>query len=227
MKKSVSNFLLQVIIGGLFLLGSISFHSCEPDCEPEEEKNECDTCIRVLKPNIYLYPTENTNLDVSISFPLGGKIITSIPDFKTGWKINVDTNGIINNKYDFLFYESEQPDVWQMDKGWIISKSELEWFFTENLTKYGFSGREIKDFTDYWIPRLKDYEFYEIYPQESDIINTVIKLEFSKSPDALLRLFYLIRGTDSDTNNKIIIPTDNFQFKRIGFCITEWGVILK
>lgn len=227
MKKSVSNFLFQVIIGGLFLLGSISYQSCEPLDRPDEEEDECDTCIRALKPNIYLYPTENTNLDVSISFPLGGKIITSIPDYARGWKINVDTNGIINNKFDFLFYESEQPDVWQMDKGWIISKTELEGFFTENLTKYGFYGREIKDFMDYWIPRLKDHEFYEIYPQESDIINSVIKLEFSKSPEAVLRLFYLIRGTDSDTNSKIIVPTDNFQFKRIGFYITEWGVILK
>jgi hypothetical protein len=228
MKKSILNLvLIQILICGLFLLSSVPFQSCEPVDKPDEKENECDTCIRVLKPNIYLYPTENTNLDVSISFPLGGKIIASIPDFKTGWKINADTNGIINSEYEYLFYESEQPDVWQINEGWIIKRTELEQFFTENMLKYGFYGREIKDFIDYWIPRLKDYEFYGIYPQESDIINTVIKLEFSKSPDAVLRLFYLIRGTDSDTNSKIIVPTDNFQFKRIGFYITEWGVILK
>jgi len=227
MKKSVLNFLLQIIIGGLFLLGSIPFHSCEPDCEPDEEENECDTCIRVLKPNIYLYPTENTFLDVSISFPLGGKIITSIPDYKTGWKINVDADGIINSKYDFLFYESEQPDVWQMDKGWIIRKTESEQFFTENLSKYGFNGKEVRDFIDYWIPRLKDYEYYEIYPQELNIIETVIKLEISRTPNNVLRLFYLIKGTNNETNNNIITPTDNFQFTRTGFCVTEWGVILK
>ena len=227
MKKSVLNFLLQIIIGGLFLLGSIPFHSCEPDCEPDEEENECDTCIRVLKPNIYLYPTENTFLDVSISFPLGGKIITSIPDYKTGWKINVDADGIINSKYDFLFYESEQPDVWQMDKGWIIRKTESKQFFTENLSKYGFNGKEVRDFIDYWIPRLKDYEYYEIYPQELNIIETVIKLEISRTPNNVLRLFYLIKGTNNETNNNIITPTDNFQFTRTGFCVTEWGVILK
>jgi hypothetical protein len=226
MKKSILSFvLIQVFIGGLLFLGSIPFHSCEP--EPDQEEHECDTCIRVLKPNIYLYPAEKVNLDVSISFPLGGKVIASIPDYKTGWKVNVDTNGIINNNYDFLFYESEQPDVWQMDKGWIIRKTESERFFTENLSKYGFNGREIKDFIDYWIPRLKDYEYYEIYPQGKNIIDTVIALEFSETPDAVLRLFYLIKGTNNATNSKIITPEDDIQFKRTGFCVTEWGVILK
>jgi len=228
MKKSILNFvLIQIFIGGLFLLGSVPFQSCEPVDKPDEEENECDTCIRVLKPNIYLYPTENTVLSVSINFPLGGKIITSIPDYASGCTIDVDTSGIINSEYDYLFYESDQPDVWQINEGWIIKKTELEQFFTENMLKYGFFGREIKDFIDYWIPRLKDYEFYEIYPQGSNIIDTVIKLEFSRTPDSVLRLFYLIRGTDNDSNINIITPTDNFPFKRIGLCVTEWGVVLK
>jgi len=222
MKKSILSFILiQVFIGGLLFLGSIPFHSCEPESDPEEHE------VRVYKPNIYLYPAEKVSLDVSISFPLGGKIIASIPDYTEGWKVNVDTNGIINDKYDFLFYESEQPDVWQMDKGWIIRTTELEWFFTENLTKYGFRGREIRDFTDYWIPRLKDYEYYEIYPQGKSIIDTVISLEFSETPDAVSRLFYLIRGTKNATNSKIITPAEDMQFNRTGFCVTEWGVILK
>jgi hypothetical protein len=214
---------IQAFIGGLFLLSSISFQSCEPD----EAEYECDTCIRALKPNIYLYPTENTTLSVSLNFPFGGKIITSIPAYKSGWRINVDKNGTINNKYDYLFYESDQPDIWQLNKVWVIKRAELEKFFTENLSKYGFYGREIKDFIDYWIPLLKNYEFYEIYPQESNIIETVIKLEISKTPDTVLRLFYLIKGTDKDTNNNIITPGGDFQFKRTGFCVTEWGVILK
>jgi len=140
---------------------------------------------------------------------------------------NSGSTWTVNSAYDFLFYESEQPDVWQMDKGWIIRKTESERFFTENLSKYGFNGREIKDFIDYWIPRLKDYEYYEIYPQGKNIIDTVIALEFSETPDAVLRLFYLIKGTNSATNSNIITPADNIQFKRTGFCVTEWGVILK
>lgn len=226
MKKSILSFvLIQAIIGGLLFLGSIPFQGCEP--EPDPEEHECDTCIRVYKPNIYLYPTEDKILNVSLKFPSGGKIIASIPDYGKGWLVSVDTNGIINNKYEYLFYESEQPDVWQKNEGWIINVSDLEQFFTENLSKYGFIGREIKDFTDYWIPKLKGYECYEIYPQEKKIIDIVITLEITDTPDAVLRLFYLIRGTNSATNSKIITPADNIPFIRTGFCVTEWGVVLK
>ncbi|MDO9581463.1 MAG: hypothetical protein Q7J06_13025 [Bacteroidales bacterium] len=226
MKKSIIKVIIfQIIIGGLFLFISTPFQSCEPD-EPENE-NECDTCIRVLKPNIYIYPTERSQLSVNLSFPHGGKIITSIPYYGNGWKIEVDTAGLINNKYEYLFYESEQPDVWQLNEGWIIKRPELETFFTDNMLRYGFYGREIKDFTDYWIPRLVNSEYYEIYPQESGIIETVIKLGISKIPDNTLRLFYVIKGVNSDSNNKINIPVEIIQFNRSGFCITEWGMILK
>jgi hypothetical protein len=223
MKKSVLRFVfIQAIFGVLLLLGSFPFHGCEP-----EPVNECDTCIMVLKPNIYLYPAENKIVSVALNFPAGGKVTASIPDYRKGWIVSVDTNGIINNKYEYLFYESGQPDVWQTNEGWIISVADLEQFFTGNLSGYGFIGREIKDFTDYWIPRLKGYEYYEIYPQEKKIIDSVIALEITNTPDAVLRLFYLIRGTNSATNDEITAPADNTPFIRSGFCVTEWGVVLK
>jgi hypothetical protein len=203
---------------------SSPFQSCKKPVEPK-----CDTCNRIVvyKPNIYLYPTEKSQISVNLSFPHGGKIITSIPYYGNGWMIDVDTSGLINNKYDYLFYESEQLDVWQLNEGWIIKRSELDKFFPNNMLRYGFTIREIKDFTDYWIPRLTNSEYYEIYPQDSDIIQTVIKLEISKAPDNILRLFYVIKGVDSDSNKKMSLPGENIQFKRNGFCVTEWGVILK
>ncbi len=141
--------------------------------------------------------------------------------------IDVDTSGLINSKFEYLFYESEQPDVWQLNEGWIIKRSELETFFTDNMLKYGFFGREIKDFTDYWIPRLVDSEYYEIYPQESSTIETVIKLKISKVPDNTLRLFYVIKAVNNNSNSRITIPLEKNKFNRSGFCVTEWGVLLK
>ncbi len=222
MKKPILSFVfIQLILGGLLFLGSVTFHGCKPEPEPDPGD------VRLYKPNIYLYPTEKKILGVTLNFPRGGRIITSIPDYGKGWLVSVDTNGIINNKFEYLFYESDQPDIWQTNEGWIINVSDLEEFFTDNLAEYGFNGREIKDFTDYWIPRLKDYEYYEIYPQEKKLIDTVITLEITDAPDAVLRLYYLIRGADSDVNSKIIAPADKLPFIRTGFCVTEWGVVLK
>ena len=222
MRNTILNLVIfQIIIGALFLSISIPFQSCEPDEPP------CDTCGPVTKkPNIYLYPTERSQISVNLSFPLGGKIITSIPAYENGWTVDVDTSGIIDNNYEYLFYESKQPDIWQLNDGWIIKRSELETFFKDNMLKHGFNGREIKDFIDYWIPRLKAFEYYEIYPQESNIINTAVILEITKKPEDVLRLYYLIKGVNSDSN-KFNIPIINSQFNRSGFCVTEWGVILK
>jgi hypothetical protein len=224
MKKSILKLIvLQVIIGTLFLLTSTPFQSCKPH-DPN-----CDSCNRsvVYKPNIYLYPTERSQISVNIRFPQGGKIITSIPYYGNGWVIDVEPSGLINKKYDYLFYESEQPDVWQLNEGWIIKRSELNIFFTDNMSRNGFVDTEIKDFTDYWIPRLVNSEYFEIYPQESYIIESVIKLDISKTPDNILRLFYVIKGVNNDSNKMISLPNENPKFLRNGFSVTEWGVILK
>ncbi len=222
MSKSIlRTVFIPFSIGGFLLLGSFPFNGCEP------EPDYCDTCIQVFKPNIYLYPTDNKIVSVTLDFPAGGRVTASIPDYRKGWLVSVDTNGIINNRYEYLFYESVQPDVWQTNAGWIINVVDLEKFFTENLAEYGFIGREIKDFTDYWIPRLNGYEYFEIYPQEKQVIDSVITLEITSTPDVVLRLFYLIRGTNNASNDEITTPADNTPFIRNGFSVTEWGVVLK
>jgi hypothetical protein len=104
--------------------------------------------------------------------------------------------------------------------------SELNGFFLDNMQKSGFKGREIEDFLDYWIPRLTDYSYYEIYPQDSRIINSVINLEINKKPDNILRLFYLIKGANT-INSNLKNPGEPSVFNRSGFYVTEWGVIIK
>lgn len=178
-----------------------------------------------LKPNIYIYPTENVQLSVNLSFPLGGNILTSIPEHNTGWNISVEPNGKIDNEYTYLFYESSQPSVWQTETGWQLQKTELTQFFTTNMASYGFSTQEITDFIDYWIPLLVDKEYYTIYPQTNIEIDQAISINFSTPPDKIMRLFYLIKGFDNKPTfelEKPVIPT----FERTGFYVTEWGVLL-
>lgn len=188
-------------------------------CKPDKKKGH-----QVYKPNIYIHSTENIQLSLKIEFPLGGEIVTSVPDYGSGWNISVDTTGLIDNKYTYLFYESIQPDVWQTAFGWVVKASELESFFRKNMASYGFKGQEIEDFIEYWIPRLKDYEYYSICPQTSDLIGQVIHLNFSKEPDQMLRLFYLIEGHNNFPGK--LAEADINNFKREGYFVAEWGVIL-
>ncbi|WP_400167860.1 hypothetical protein [Fidelibacter multiformis] len=177
----------------------------------------------VKKPNIYLYPEEECRLSVSLGFPQGGDVVISDPPYPHAWQdITVTPEGRIDNTYDYLFYEASVPDLWQRDKGWVISREDLSGFFSENLSAYGFNSREIDDFLEYWIPLLKNSTYYAIYPQHTADIDDVITLNISKTPDSILRLFYVIKEVpEAKTLPEPVIP----EFDRIGFAVTEWGVI--
>jgi len=179
---------------------------------------------QMAKPNIYIYPEKTVDLDVSLDFPLGGSVITSIPDYGTGWHVTVTPDGMIDGKYGYLFYESQNPDVFQYKYGWTVKNSDLEKFFRANMSDYGFAGREIEDFIEWWIPKF-DGNCYDIYPQTACEIDPVVKLNISIVPDSLQRLSYAVRETATCKEHlaePVIAP-----FERIGFSVLEWGVILR
>ncbi len=217
MKKVLIIISFFTLVLGLVFFLSSALQSCK---KPDDKS---DTA-RVYKPNIYIYPKHTIDLKVNVSFPKGGKIVTSIPAYNNNWNVNVDSTGKIDNKYDYLFYESDQPDEWQYKTGWVVEKENLLTFFQNNMTSYGFNQKEIKDFTDFWIPKFVTYKYYLVYPQEKAIIDKLIKIDFSIKPDNSLRLFYAITGTNEVF--AIDIHKINSNFKRNDFCVTEWGVII-
>lgn len=203
---------------------------CSDESSPTESATEneiIDTTQGpvVRKPNLYLYPKTKCSVSVKLEFPYGGSIIESIPEYSGQWQVEADPSGKINNQYDYLFYECRTPDLYQYNYGWIVERDSLLKFFEQNLTESGFSENEIRDFTEYWIPRLLDYPFYVIYPQYSSDIEKLIRLNISPRPDNLIRFFYLIKGSQ---NKETILSEPLIQkAKREGFVAAEWGVVLK
>lgn len=208
-----------------FLFGLLP--GCENKSPGTTAFEEPDTSFNgwpvLRKPNIYIYPDKKIELHVALNFPNGGSIINSEPRYCDGWDIHVDENGLINGKYKYLFYECRVPDLFQYQSGWFIPKDSLTHFFKENLEKSGFVKNEIQDFLDYWIPRLISYPYYFIYPQFSIYLNTIVELNFSKPTDNVLRLFYVIKGTDK-REAPIQAPIIT-HFCRKGFVVVEWGVV--
>lgn len=221
--KFLKTFALPLWVLLAFMASTTIFQSCNPD-DCDEEIKPCDSCAVVYKPNIYIYPEQETFLNVQLGFPKGGGVIASIPEYGNGWNVTVDTLGKIDKKYDYLFYESEQPDVWQTQKGWCVKTENLSEFLTQNLNNYGFKEREINDFIEYWIPRFQQTDYYIFYPQTSTIINKVIELSFSEKPDNVLRLFYVVQ--ESNKTIQLDPPLIN-TFNREGYFVSEWGVVLK
>ncbi len=221
MKKIITIVFLQFFMILLILPSGCKSNSTEPSY------SDADTTHYppyTRKPNIYVYPVRTCSLSVKIEFPLGGTIIKSIPYYGNGWDISVTPSGRINNEYDYLFYESINPDKYQYSKGWIINRDSLSVFFSNSLIQAGFNSNEKNDFIEYWIPRLIEYPYYIIYPELSEDIDKVIQLKFSVKPDKVLRLFYVIKGTE-DANLKLDAPILP-KFERSGFVVTEWGVVM-
>lgn len=172
-----------------------------------ESQTSSDTSIVVRKPNIYIYPEEKIDLEIEVSFPFGGKIITSEPAYTiSGWHITVDTSGLINNAYQYLFYECEIPNYFQTKNGWKVPQKNLNNFLHESLIKFGLNEMEIYDFVEYWVPKLTDFEYYLIFPQKKEIINQMIHLNFSKEPKNSRRIFYLFKGINKNYDAKINPP---------------------
>ena len=176
------------------------------------------------KPNIYLYPETTIELDLNISFPHSGNVIVSIPEYPEQWRnLQIESDGKINDQYNYLFYESIQPNIFQKTKGWVVELENLEVFFKENLQQSGFNQTEINDFIEHWIPILIDSKYYAIYPQYNKQLDPLIQLNFSKQPDSILRLTYFVKKLNS---NEIKLEKPEIpSFDRTGFVVTEWGLI--
>ncbi len=203
------------------------------------------------KPNIYLYTETETDVHVWLSFVGEGWMTVSEPAYIQGWDVTVTPEGRItayepvyfidpetgehwpipargepSGEYDYLFYEGDVAGPGQLERGWLVDQEELEGFFQENLAAYGFQGREIDDFLEFWVPRLTDRPLYAVYPQLGEDYEKLVSMAVFPKPDSVLRLVYAIRGLSHELDYKIAEP-EIPPFEREGFTVVEWGVILK
>jgi hypothetical protein len=220
----MKKYLLLLVISLAALLLGCNEDSTDPKVKYAISHGDTSEVIS-RKPNIYIYPTKELKLTVNLSFPNGGQLLESIPNYGNGWEISVKTNGIINETYHYLFYECKFPDMTQNKFGWLVANTELEQFFRNNMSLSGFNENEIKDFTEYWIPLLKDYKYYEIYPQYKNTLDKMSFISFSETPLNIFRLQYVIKGRND--NNIILLAPQLETARREGFFVMEWGVILK
>ncbi len=207
-----------------FVLALVIGNSCTKNTAAIEDGCNEDTSQAVVKkPNIYLYPETLRTIDIKLNFPRGGRIIESIPTYNRGWHVSVDLDGKIDDLYRFLYYESQIPNLFQYKKGWIINQENLLTFFQQNMKACGFITTEITDFTEYWLPLL-DADEYLIFPQYNKEINQLIELHILPPPESLLRVFYVIKENSSAIRH--LEQPEIPHFKRRGFTVVEWGVIL-
>ncbi|OGF32311.1 hypothetical protein A2223_03240 [Candidatus Falkowbacteria bacterium RIFOXYA2_FULL_35_8] len=173
------------------------------------------------KPAIYLYPTEDSFINVKLD--VNGKIIQDIPKYENGWNVFVTKDGVIEDKYDYLFYEAKLKSKQLPNEGWIVEYSNLENWFDVNLIKLGLNQKEASQFKEYWLVELPKSDYYEIKLFDQSFLKRNMNLIISPQPDTLIRLnfhFKPLKEQIEIAEPQIVIPERN------GFVVVEWGGVL-
>ena len=172
----------------------------------------------VKKPAIYLYP--ETDSQIQVTLDINGRITEDIPEYNDGWDVFVTKEGLIDNKYDYLFYEAQLNKIELPSDGWVVKYDDLESWFDVNLEKLGLNEKEKSQFEEYWLERLPKSDYYEIKLFEDSFLKENMNIIISPQPDTLIRLNFNFRPLKEKieiSEPTIITP------ERTGFTAVEWG----
>lgn len=176
--------------------------------------------VQVKKPAVYLYPV--TPMKVSVKVEVSGKLTYTDPDYGNGWNVSAEPSGLINGRYDYLFYEADLKKIELPDKGWIVEYDYLNAWFDEYLPALGLNEKETGQFKEYWLGKLRKANYYEIRILDDAFLAENMRLVINPEPDTLLRLnFYFMPLSEK----KEILPPAVKKTERKGFTVIEWGGI--
>ena len=176
--------------------------------------------IIVKKPAVYLYPTENMKIDVKVN--VNGHLTFTEPLYGNGWSVNVSPDGLIDNKYDYLFYEADLNKIELPNEGWIVEFKNLENWFNEYLPKFGLNEKEKNQFKEYWLEKLRIAKYYEIKLLDNKFLSENMDLIINPAPETIVRLNFYFKPL----NTKSDIKTPEIKsIERKGFTVIEWGGI--
>ncbi|MFT5778213.1 MAG: hypothetical protein ACI837_001169 [Crocinitomicaceae bacterium] len=174
------------------------------------------------KPVIYLYPTEQTEVDLSVE--IHGTNSFFYPAYQDGWKCTAFPNGdlqIDNKIYNYLFWEASMPKIeLSYEEGFIVSKDEVVQFLEKQLTRAGLTPKEQADFITFWGPQLAQHDQTFVHFLFNENCDKFAELNISPKPDHVYRISMLWQPTEiSFEVEEQVMEVIN----RDGFTVLEWG----
>lgn len=173
------------------------------------------------KPVIYLYPEEETEVDVSLD--LNGELLKSEPAYNGGWTVTASPDGTLTTadgkQYDSLFWEAKLNADYDMSKGFCVKGSDTGAFLSDALNRQGLNEKETSDFIEFWLP-IMEKNPYNVISFQTDAYTDAAGLNVSPQPDSVIRVFMAWYASDS----AIEIPAQTLSAPaRQGFTVVEWG----
>ena len=176
------------------------------------------------KPIIYLYPTEETQVNVQLGYK--EKITCSYPKYTTGWNVIAQPNGDLkdidtNKNLYSLYYESDNVVEFKVEKdGFIVKGEDSAEFLEEKLKILGLTDREAEEFIIYWLPKLESNKYNYIRFATKEELNANMPLTITPEPDTTIRILMEYKGLE----NPIEVEEQKLETtERKGFVAVEWG----
>ena len=176
---------------------------------------------RDLKPVIYLYPEQETEVTVTLDY--SGVLTTTYPEYNDGWTVTALPDGTLidsdGKSYNYLFWEGKTDTEYDFSKGFCVAGEDTAEFLETALSNLGLTRREANEFIVFWLPRMQDNEYNLIAFQDKAYADSAV-LDISPQPDSVLRVFMAWKSLEKAVD---IEPQEFDSFQRSGFTVVEWG----
>ena len=136
--------------------------------------------------------------------------------------MNASPEGLIDNKYDYLFYEVQLNKIDLPDEGWVVKYDKLENWFDEELIEFGLNQKEKAQFKEYWLKDLKQSSYYEIKLLDEKFLSENMNLIITPEPQTIIRLNFYFKPLNEIITLK---EPEIIKKERKGFTVVEWGGI--
>ncbi len=174
------------------------------------------------KPVIYLYPEDETAVDVTLTYK--GTLTCTYPAYDDGWHVTAAPDGTLTDgdgkQYAYLFWEGISETEYDLTEGYCVAGEDVADFLADILPKLGLSAREANEFIVYWLPKMQE-NAYNLIAFQDEIYTNAAQLDIVPAPDTVIRVLMAWKALDAAVERtEPILPATP---ARDGFTVIEWG----
>lgn len=193
--------------------------------EPVVPDNFFGSNQRKMKPIIYLYPEQTTNVTVVLGYPQNAT--HTYPKYNEPWQVQAKPDGTLTDlktgrHYYALYWEGKDTVSMPNPKeGFVVAGKDTISFLEEKLEQLGLTEREAEEFIVYWLPKLESAKYNFIRFQTLAEQNKYMPLDITPQPKTLIRVMMEYKNLDKPIQIKEQVLSPKTQ--RDGFTVVEWG----
>lgn len=177
---------------------------------------------------MYLYPTET--MDINVSFKNKDNLSDTFPEYKDGWNVIADKNGILEYKktdnylYNLYYSVSANEGFINIDEGFVIKKGDVGVFLNEKLDLIGLNRNEKELLIDKFskVAQYSNCPYFLVKFATDNDIEKLLSPEITPKPDTIINSIIVYKRL----KNPIEIKEQTLTKKpRNGFTVVNMNLI--